>query len=222
MTMKRPNAAATRKTLIERLQHQEDKGGWEQFYETYSQMIFDFALKGGLSAAEAEEVVQETVITVYKTMQQSAYYSGRGSFKAWLFKIVRCRVVDQIRNRTPDSPAWPGNLRRPSNKRTSTVERVPDPNGAELDEAWEAQWKANAIERAMVRVKKRVHAKQFQIFDLYVLQAWPMKRVTSALSCSITQVYLAKHRVGKVLKKEMDRLAEEGLAESADALTAVK
>jgi|SRR3954447_23318126 len=220
--MKLPNPAATRKTLIARLQQDEDKDGWQQFYDTYAEMIFDFALKGGLCEWEAEEVVQETVITVYKTMQQSAYYAERGSFKAWLFKIVRSRVVDQVRKRTPDSPAWPENLRPASNRRTSTVDKVPDPNGASLHQAWEDQWQVSAMEKAMAQVKKRVHAKQFQMFDLYVLQDWPMKRVTSALSCSITQVYLAKHRVGKVLKKEMDRLAQKGLAESADSLTEAK
>ena len=54
------------------------------------------------------------------------------------------------------------------------------------------------------------------------MQAWPMKRVTSALSCSITQVYLARHRVAKVLKKEMKRIEKEGLAECAAALSAAK
>lgn len=208
MKLKRPDQAATRKTLIERLRHVEDRNSWEQFYETYSPMIFEFAFKGGLREWEAEEVVQETVITVYKNMQQSTYYSGRGSFKAWLFSIVRCRIVDQIRKRPPDCCARPENYRRPSNVATATVDGVIDPNG--LDQAWEDQWQETAMQKAMAHVKKRVNAKQFQIFDLHVLQAWPMKRVTSALSCSITQVYLAKHRVGKVLKKEMLRLEEEG------------
>ena len=78
------------------------------------------------------------------------------------------------------------------------------------------------MEKAVAHVKKRVNAKQFQIFDLHVLQAWPLKRVTSALSCSITQVYLAKHRVGKVLKSELERLEKQGLAESEDFTPTLK
>jgi len=197
MKLKLPNAAATRKTLIERLQHVEDKDGWEQFYETYSRMIFDFAL------------------TVHKTMQKSAYFSQRGSFKSWLFKIVRSRVVDQVRKRPLDSAARPENYRRPSNRRTSTADGVPDPNSADLDQAWNEEWRATAMEKAIVQVKKRVQAKHFQIFDLLVVQAWPMKRVTTALSCSVTQAYLAKHRVRKILKKELERLDKQGLADTA-------
>ena len=220
MKLKRPGEGATHKTLIERLRHLDDRKSWEQFYGTYSPMIFEFAFKGGLCEWEAEEVVQETIITVYKNMEQSTYYSGRGSFKAWLFSIVRCRMVDQIRKRPPDCCARPENYRRPSNKPTATVDGVIDPNG--LDKAWEDQWQETAMEKAVAHVKKRVNAKQFQIFDLHVLQAWPLKRVTSALSCSITQVYLAKHRVGKVLKSELERLEKQGLAESEDFTPTVK
>jgi RNA polymerase sigma-70 factor (ECF subfamily) len=48
------------------------------------------------------------------------------------------------------------------------------------------------------------------LFDLYVVQQWPVKKVTAALGVSAGQVYLAKHRVGALLKKERKRSEGDG------------
>jgi DNA-directed RNA polymerase specialized sigma24 family protein len=61
-------------------------------------------------------------------------------------------------------------------------------------------------------VKRQVTAKQFQIFDLYVLQEMPIDKITGALGVSSGQIYLAKHRVSRLLKTELKKL-ERRMAE---------
>jgi RNA polymerase sigma-70 factor (ECF subfamily) len=58
-------------------------------------------------------------------------------------------------------------------------------------------------------VKKKVEAKQFQIFDCYVRKEWPAQKVATELGVSLGQVYLARHRVTAVLKKEIRALQKE-------------
>jgi hypothetical protein len=55
-------------------------------------------------------------------------------------------------------------------------------------------------------VKLKVSPKQFQIFDAYVMKAWEAEKVKRDLGVSMAQVYLAKHRVGGLLKKEIETL----------------
>ena len=55
-------------------------------------------------------------------------------------------------------------------------------------------------------MKKQVAPEQFQIFDLACLESWPVRKVTQTLGVSATGVYLAKHRVGRLLKKELKTL----------------
>jgi RNA polymerase sigma-70 factor (ECF subfamily) len=43
-----------------------------------------------------------------------------------------------------------------------------------------------------------------------VVRQWDAKKVQDHLNVSMAQVYLAKHRVGSVLKKELARLEEDG------------
>ena len=89
--------------------------------------------------------------------------------------------------------------------RTATVERIPDSAAQSLDEIWEAEWKKNLLSQALEEVKKQVAPKQFQIFDLYVLQETPIEAITRALGVSTGQVYLAKHRISQVLKEELKK-----------------
>jgi RNA polymerase sigma-70 factor (ECF subfamily) len=59
---------------------------------------------------------------------------------------------------------------------------------------------------ALEHVKSQVNARQYQMFDLYVLQNWPVAEVARILRVSAAQVYLAKHRISRLLKKELAKL----------------
>jgi RNA polymerase sigma-70 factor (ECF subfamily) len=89
---------------------------------------------------------------------------------------------------------------------TATIERVPDSAGVDLDALWEKEWQENLLAAAIARVKKKIDPKQFQIFDCYVRKEWPAKKVAAQLGVSIGQVYLARHRVSALLKKEVKAL----------------
>ena len=56
-------------------------------------------------------------------------------------------------------------------------------------------------------------AKQFQMFDLYVLKEWPVRDVAKTLHANIAQVYLAKHRVTGLIKQETEKLRKRMEAE---------
>ena len=58
-------------------------------------------------------------------------------------------------------------------------------------------------------MKRKVDGKQYQIFDCYVMKEWPVKKVAKELGVSVTQVYLAKHRVSALMKKDL-RNVERG------------
>jgi len=62
------------------------------------------------------------------------------------------------------------------------------------------------MDAATRHVKRQVAPKQYQIFDCYVLKQWPVAKVKRDLGVSVAQVYLAKHRVARLIKKEVKRL----------------
>jgi RNA polymerase sigma-70 factor (ECF subfamily) len=201
--MKNSGLIATRRSLVERLADWGDRLRWQEFFDTYWKLIHSAARKSGLTDAEAQEVVQETVITVAKNIDKLKYDPAIGSFKGWLLQITRWRIADQFRKREP------GNTKRPQSaddRLTATIERIPDSRIVDLDAVWESSWKENLFEAAIARVKKKIEPKQFQIFDCYVRKEWPAQKTAERLGVSVGQVYLARHRVGTLLKKEIRAL----------------
>jgi RNA polymerase sigma factor (sigma-70 family) len=201
--MRTPGLLATRRSLVDRLENWEDRKHWQEFFDTYWKLIYSAARKSGLSDAEAQEVVQETVITVARKVGKLRYDPAIGSFKGWLLQITRWRIADQFRKR---DPAEARRARSREDRATATIERVPDPDAADLDALWEKEWQENLFTAAIARVKKKVDPKQFQIFDCYVRKEWPAQKVAAELRVNVGQVYLARHRVAALLKKEVRAL----------------
>ena len=76
---------------------------WDYFSKTYRGLLFSVALKSGLSDSEAQEAVQETLISVSRKMSEFKYDPAVGSFKGWLLQVTRRRIADQFRKRPRES-----------------------------------------------------------------------------------------------------------------------
>jgi RNA polymerase sigma-70 factor (ECF subfamily) len=92
---------------------------------------------------------------------------------------------------------------------TAWLEQLPDEHGDGLARLWDQEWERNLMDAAIERVKKRVPAEQFQIFDFYVLREWSSEKVAKTLGVSTARVYLTKHRVGKLVKVELKQIEQE-------------
>lgn len=201
--MKKTGLLATRRSLVDRLANWDDRQRWQEFFDTYWKLIYSAACKSGLTDAEAQEVVQETIINVAKKIDKFRYDPAIGSFKGWLLQITRWRIADQFRKRAPGQAKY---ARSPDDRLTATIDRLPDSNAIDLDALWEKEWQDNLFAAAITRIKKKVDPKQFQIFDCYVRKDWPAQKVAEQLNVNIGQVYLARHRVSALLKKEIKML----------------
>ncbi|MGJ8672548.1 sigma-70 family RNA polymerase sigma factor [Rubritalea sp.] len=199
--------AKTRKSLIARLDNWEDQRTWDEFYQTYWRLIYSVAIKSGLRSEEAFDCVQETILSIAKQSKKKLYDPEQGSFKSWLMNMTRWRINDQYRKRKKDTAMSSGMA--DDDRKTAIIDRVEDPNGDVLNRLWEVEWKKNIADAALARVKGQVSPKQYQIFDYYVIKQWDAKKVQDYLGVSMAQVYLAKHRVGSVLKKELAKLDDD-------------
>jgi len=198
------NLLPTRRSLLNRLKNWDDQASWKDFFDTYWKLIYGVAVRAGLTDAEAQEVVQETVIAVAKKIPEFQYNPEIGSFKSWLLHTAQWRISDQFRKRK--SGADRGGGRREKNTGTSTIERIPDPAGLDLDAIWDAEWEKHLFEAAIERVKTQVKPKHYQIFDLYVIKQWPVEKVARTLEINVGQIYLTKHRVSALIRREFKKL----------------
>jgi len=201
-TLRSEDFLPTRYSLLSRLQNWDDQASWKDFFDTYWRLIYAVALKSGLNDAEAQDVVQETVISVAKNIQKFKRDRTLGSFKGWLRNLTRWRIADQLRKRT-NAEALPMDIAEDGSY-GGDVAGIAD--SAEDASVWEDEWRMNLMKVALENLKRMVKEEHYQMFDLYVVKQWPADRVARTLDVSVGQVYLAKFRLGAMLKKEIRRL----------------
>jgi RNA polymerase sigma-70 factor (ECF subfamily) len=195
---------ATRHSLIGRLADWQDHARWQTFFETYWRLIYSVARRAGLTDAEAQDTVQETILSVARSITR--YDRAAGRFKPWLLQMTRWRIADQLRKRLPtsESPASGPD----STRDTATLDRIAGP-GFDLTQVWETEWQERLLEAALERLKRQVKPAHYQVFHCALRQRWPAAKIARELSLNIAQVYLIKHRLTALLKKELRR-ADEG------------
>jgi RNA polymerase sigma-70 factor (ECF subfamily) len=201
---------STRWSLIGRLKNWDDRVGWQHFFENYWRLIFRTATRAGLTASEAQEVVQETVLSVARRIKDFQPDPAFGSFKGWLLVITRRRIADQFRKRSPEE--WRQQREKEKNRTgtgTASIDRIADPAHDPWEKVWDEEWKQNLADAALETIKQKVSPKQYKMFYLHVLKGQSAASVCKALKVNIGQVYLAKHRVSVLLKKEVKRLAKQ-------------
>jgi len=197
----------TRKSLLSRIRDLDDHESWREFFELYWRLIYNVARRAGLDDDAAEEVVQETVISVARRIPGFDYDPARGSFKQWLLRITRRRIMDQLRRsyrRLPTAEV----ACEPQANDESASEGLLDPVLDQIESSWEEEWKRTIFDAAVASVRREANPKQFQVFDLCVLKGWPVSRVTATLGLNAAQVYLAKHRVAQAVKRAGRRINE--------------
>jgi RNA polymerase sigma factor (sigma-70 family) len=193
----------TRSSLLKRLRDVEDATSWQAFFDAYWRLIYNVARKTGLSDDEAQDVVQETVISVARRMPEFRYDPARGSFKNWLLVITRRRIQDHLRKlyrSLPASGAGGG---------TENIPSLSLPPDGQIQAAWDEEWQRNVFDAACARVRQRANPSHYQVFDYAVLQNVPVRETAKLLRLSAAQVYLAKHRISAAVKKVAAEIEEE-------------
>ena len=203
----RPDTIATRASLLGRLKNWDDQTSWREFDHTYRRLIVAFAMKQGLNESEAEDVAQETFVSVAKDIGKFEYDPARSSFKNWLLKVTRHRITDHIRRRPKEAAAQ--SCRPDDRTRTSTVARLADPASDALDAAWEEEWRQTLTEQALEQLKPEVSVEHFKIFYLSVIKQQSATRVAAALGVNLAKVYVVLHRLAPRFKKLVAALRKE-------------
>ena len=199
----------TRQSLLSRLRDCQDQEGWREFFETYWRLIYRVARGSDLSDLQAQEVVQNTFIYLSRRMPRFQYNREGGSFKSWLRAVTQSRINIYLRaekgHLVGRHEPFPGS----TNEDDDVMGAWPDPAGNRLDEIWQREWEDNLLKTAFRRLRPKVSAQQLLIFRAATFGGLSASQVAEKLDVSVAQIYLARHRVGRLFKAEVRRLRKE-------------
>jgi RNA polymerase sigma-70 factor (ECF subfamily) len=114
-----------------------DRGAFEALYRRYARPVFGLALRRLGDRGRAEDAVQETFASVWRSAR--TYRPERGPGAPWLYAVARNAIVDRSRARTEtaaDAPEDP----------------APDPGPPERAEQ---SWVAWRVHRALEELPER-------------------------------------------------------------------
>jgi len=85
--------------LLYRIAQSRDPEAFAELFDSYAPRLKSYMIRQGADAATAEELAQETLLTVWRKAQ---LYSGeKGSASTWIYTIARNLRIDRIRREHP-------------------------------------------------------------------------------------------------------------------------
>jgi RNA polymerase sigma factor (sigma-70 family) len=187
----------TRPSLLVRLRQSGDQEAWREFVGLYAPLIYGFGRKHGLQDADASDLTQEVLRDVSTAISRLDYDPQRGTFRSWLFTLVRRRLADFLARRE----------RQPQASGDSDAqERLNALAAPEEVDHWNTEFEQRLFARAVERVKQAVSEATWEAFRQTAIEGRKPREVAETLGLSVGAVYIAKSRVQARLKEELTQL----------------
>jgi RNA polymerase sigma factor (sigma-70 family) len=197
-----PEAPSTRQSLLVRLRNHQDHQAWAQFVEVYAPLIYDYARQRGLQDADAADLTQTCLSRLAATVGSLEYDPERGTFRGWLFTLVRNKLRDFLDRRQ----GW-----QQGSGDSRVQQLLENLSAPEPDEAadWDREWCRNMFAWAADKVRPRVLETTWQAFWKTTVEGKAGQEVAAELGMTVAAVYLAKSRVMAHLRAVIHEVQEE-------------
>ena len=192
--------ADTSLTLLERLQkNPEDPQAWNVFVERYRPRIRQWCLTWGLQDSDADDVAQDVLVKLFAVLRKFQYDPSR-SFRAWLKTVTQHSWIDfaAARRKEPLQTSERIDTLADSAEAQSDLER-------QLEEAFEHE----LLEVAMPGSRNAPGRITGKHFTSPRSKATRVAEAAHKLGIAVGTVFVAKHRVQKMLQEEVQVLKNE-------------
>lgn len=187
---------ATTTALLESLLDPAGDQAWRDFDARYRPVLRGFALKLGLSYADAEDVTQESLARFVKYYRLGKYDRARGRLSSWLVSIAQNCVFDLQSSKA-------GRMER---RGESAILDLSDSNA--LDSLFDQETRRVILETAMheLRTGTKADPRTVRAFEMVALQNRSVADAVAETGLSADSVYAAKHRCLTLLRQIVSRL----------------
>ncbi|MBI4717257.1 MAG: sigma-70 family RNA polymerase sigma factor [Planctomycetes bacterium] len=182
----------TTSTNLDGLRDYGNADAWGRLAGRFRQPIVGFALQLGLTAADAEDVAQETLTAFADAYRNGGYDPTRGALSRWLFGIAYRQALKERRLAARQRAGGTG---APS----ALWAQVPDQHAA--SESWDQEWEQAILGQCLEQVAREVEPATYQAFEMAVTHQRSAADVAATLGMPVKAVYNAKHRVLKRIRE---------------------
>ena len=189
---------STTSSLVGNLQN-GSRERWEFFVLLYSPLLRFWIRRERVALAAEDDVLQETLRSVFSGIGQFTKDSQCGTFRGWLRTIVKRRAVDHFRTQPAES------ILSQSSLEAIPVPAQKDPADIQSEEQALTDLKARALEL----VRQSTSETTWQMFWLNLVERVPTSELAKKFNVSPAAVRMAKARVLSRLRELMGDDAHE-------------
>lgn len=193
---------ATRASLILRIKNADDIAAWDEFASIYSPVIRRVALRQGLQAADSENVIQEVLMSVSRSIDQWQDREDRGSFRAWLLRIARNQAVNVLTRQATRTIGQGGSF--------ADVQLNEIAVSSGLSQQLDLEYHRTVFQWAASQVKEDVAENTWQAFLLTSVEGRSIHEVAHQLDMRPGNIYIARSRVMARIKALVQQYEAEG------------
>lgn len=191
----------TRQTFIRNLKDLKDDI-WSEFYDNYSELILSFAKKRGCSSELAQDVLQETVMALFRYLPNFEYDKNKGKFRSLLFKITESKVIDAFRRSKQISYLQNSEI-------FSSSRNAFEDEQKHISHLWDESIDEIFLIKAMHIARGKVKPKTYKCFENVFLKGMSVKNVAEKLGISPNLVSQHKHKVFNMIVNIAKKILDE-------------
>ncbi|MCI0377400.1 MAG: sigma-70 family RNA polymerase sigma factor [Gemmataceae bacterium] len=192
-------APQTSASLVERLRDLRDEAAWIQFVQIYAPLVYGWLRKQGLQDADAADLTQDALRAATQALPELEYDPRHGSFRGWLFTIVRNRLCSfRVRRREQGSG---------DSQTLHFLQEIQQEEPGEQE--WEQEYRRRLFAWAAEQVREHVSDGNWHAFWQTSVQGKSAVEAARLLRMSVSAVYTAKSRVLARIKNLIEQVKEE-------------
>jgi RNA polymerase sigma-70 factor (ECF subfamily) len=194
----------TRATLLRKLGTFGNEA-WEEFFRLYAVCIMRYARKLGLNSQDAEDVLQETMVALMRTLPTFKYDPAIGKFRSYLLKIVLTKCLAAKARALPcGTIAQDARGMSDGGVAFDMPQTEAEPMADGIDQCWEESIREEALRRVMA--DSSLEERTLQIFRAYVLDKKSPAQITAEFGISENAVYQVKNRLIKRIREDIQTM----------------
>ncbi len=182
-------------TLLERVRNPANQEAWTLFVQLYTPLLYSWAHQAGLLDQDAADLVQEVFVTLLHKLREFQY-NRDGSFRGWLRTLLRNKWREIQRRRIP----------LPVDALSPVLADLPD--RAPSDPFEETAYREYLVQRVLELIQGDFEPTTWKAWQAFAVAGRPAAEVGRELGITPHAVYLAKARVLRRLRQEVDGLLE--------------
>lgn len=190
--------ATTRSSVLKAVADTGNEAAWTRFFDLYAGFVFAVARSKGLSAEDADDVVQNVFADLARKLPTFEYDRRKGRFRSYLLELVNWRIFDRLKAG-----------KRKAELETAYYDEKKKTAAADAAAVVEREWQTAALNEALRRLQAEVDENHFAAFVESAVEGIDTETVVKLHGISRDNLYQIRARLTAKLKPLVDAVLRE-------------